>query len=185
MTSNAYIASDGETLMKVGKANDTQRREKQIALPMTVTVACLDESAAHRVESQLRQFVIEQGGIRHQSTIDWFKFDEQIYAVLCEFAGKLDGFEVIPVQEKGLDEEIAELRARYFQLIEEELKESITTLSHQLKNISGELQSKQQQKDKEIERVLREASQREGELREQIGELKAMLRIYKDGETGR
>jgi hypothetical protein len=31
MTSNAYIATDGQTVMKVGKTNDVKRREKQIA----------------------------------------------------------------------------------------------------------------------------------------------------------
>lgn len=32
MTSNAYLATDGEKLMKVGKANNPKRREKQIDL---------------------------------------------------------------------------------------------------------------------------------------------------------
>ena len=59
MPSNAYIASDREKLMKVGKANDTKRREKQINLPINVTLACLDEATAYRVEDQLRQFIVE------------------------------------------------------------------------------------------------------------------------------
>jgi hypothetical protein len=37
MTSNAYIATDGETVMKVGKANDVKRRERQIAIPIKYT----------------------------------------------------------------------------------------------------------------------------------------------------
>src|SRR5574337_2075862 len=90
MTSNAYIATDGEMVMKVGKANDVKRREKQIAVPIKYTIACLDEAAAYRVENQLRDFVIKRGGIRHQGTIDWFKFDAQIYGMLCEFAANMD-----------------------------------------------------------------------------------------------
>jgi hypothetical protein len=35
MTSNAYIATAGENVMKVGKANDVKRREKQVAIPIS------------------------------------------------------------------------------------------------------------------------------------------------------
>ena len=151
--------------MKVGKANDPKRRERQIALPMTVTIACLDEAAAHRVESQLRQFVIEQGGIRHQNTIDWFKFDPQTYGMLCEFAGKLDGFEPIPVQEKSLDREIAELRARYIQLLNDELETLIA------------------EENAKIERLRLDIADRDemiAELREEIGSLKGILKMMKE-----
>ena len=44
MPSNAYIASDGEKLMKVGKSNNPKRREKQIDLTITLTIGCLDDS---------------------------------------------------------------------------------------------------------------------------------------------
>lgn len=65
MPSNAYIASDGVSRMKVGKANDPKRREREIALPIMMTIQCLDEAAALRVETQLREFVIQRGSIRH------------------------------------------------------------------------------------------------------------------------
>ena len=163
-TSNAYIASDDKSLMKVGKANDPKRRERQIALPMTVTIACLDEAAALRVESQLRQFVIEQGGIRHQNTIDWFKFDPRIYAMLCEFAGKLDGFKAVPLPEKDLDQEIYELRMRYIRLLNDELETLIA------------------EENAKIERLRLEIADRDemiGELREEIGFLKGILKMMK------
>lgn len=127
-TSNAYIATDGQKLMKVGKANDIKRREKQIALPMTVTVICLDEDAAFRIESKLRDFVIKRGGIRHAATIDWFAFDPQIYKMLCEFAATIDGFEPLPVKvetETDIEAEIAKLRKRYFKLLEDELQQQL------------------------------------------------------------
>jgi len=127
-TSNAYIATDGEKFLKVGKANDVKRREKQIALPMTVTIICLDEDAAFRVESKLRDFVIKRGGIRHAATIDWFAFDPQIYKMLCEFATTIDGFEPVPVKvetEADIDAEIAKLRKRYFKLLEDELQQQL------------------------------------------------------------
>ena len=148
--SNAYIASDDESLMKVGKANDPKRREREIALPMTVTIACLDEAAALRVESQLRQFVIEQGGIRHQNTIDWFKFDPQIYAILCEFAGGLDGFKAVPVLEKDLDQEIAELQARYFRLLTEEYTKLIRENEEERERLHSELNRERTEKERYI-----------------------------------
>jgi hypothetical protein len=127
MASNAYIATDGEKLMKVGKANDTKRREKQINLPINITLACLDEATAFRVEDQLRQFIVERGGIKHASTLDWFAYDAQIYTMLCEFAGTLDGFEPIHIEDDG-ELEIRAIRKRYFQLIEEERLEEAKSL---------------------------------------------------------
>jgi hypothetical protein len=128
MTSNAYIASDGEKLMKVGKSNNPKRREKQIDLTITLTIGCLDEVSAYRIESQLRQFIIERGGIKHASTVDWFIFDPQIYRMVCEFAANIDGF--TPLSDDDSQEaEIAVLRKRYFQLLAEErdpnLKENL------------------------------------------------------------
>lgn len=38
MPGNACIASDGMSQIKVGKTNDSKRREKQIALPITVKI---------------------------------------------------------------------------------------------------------------------------------------------------
>jgi hypothetical protein len=136
MPSNAYIATDGETVLKVGKSNDVKRREKQIAVPIKCTIACLDETAAYRVETQLRDFVIKRGGLQHQGTIDWFKFDQQIYAMLLEFATGLNGQILVegggsplqgtsvpkstldlPTNEDNLDAEIEVLRTRYYALI--------------------------------------------------------------------
>jgi hypothetical protein len=118
MASNAYIASDREKLMKVGKANNPKQREKQINLPINITLACLDEATAFRVEDQLRQFIVDRGGIKHASTLDWFAYDPQIYTMLCEFAGTIDGFEPIHIEDEG-ELEIRAIRKRYFQLIEE------------------------------------------------------------------
>ena len=145
MSSNAYIASDREKPMKVGKANDTKRREKQINLPINVTLACLDEATAFQVEDQLRQFIVERGGIKHASTLDWFAYDPQIYTMLCEFAGTLDGFEPIHIEDEG-ELEIRAIRKRYFQLIEAEklvetksLKTDNENLGRQISNLEAEL----------------------------------------------
>lgn len=148
--SNAYIASDGEKLMKVGKENDIKRREKQIALPMTVTIICLDEDAAYRVESKLRNFVIKRGGIRHAATIDWFSFDPQIYKMLCEFAATIDGFEPVPVKvetEADIEREIAALRRRYVKLLEDELQQQLDEVRAE----KAQLDERNRQLQEEIE----------------------------------
>jgi hypothetical protein len=168
MGSNAYIATDGETVMKVGKANNPKRREREIALSLTVIIACLDESAARRVEDQLRQFVIEQGGIRHQSTIDWFKFDQKIYAVLCEFAGKLDGSEA-NIIEDDLDTEIMKLRERYYQILFKEEQYKVEVLEREVRRLSDEKQRLKQENDAQREKSL--------SLSERIGMLTAICNI--------
>lgn len=64
----------------------------------------------------------------------------------------------------------------------QQLQAYVEALEAQVEQLQEEKRLLQSQKDKEIERVLRESAQREGELREHIGELKAMLRMYKDRE---
>jgi hypothetical protein len=148
MTSNAYIASDGEKLMKVGKANDLQKREKQIALPITFTVACLNKDAAFRVEHELRDFVIERGGIRHAATKDWFAFDPQIYKMLCEFAAEQDGFKAVPVKEEtqaDIDAEIAALRRRYIRLLETEMQRKLDAVLAEIAQLKSEIRRRQEE----------------------------------------
>lgn len=65
------------------------------------------------------------------------------------------------------------------------LERQNTDLRDEIRQLRDENRALQQVRNTELERVLKqkeeEAVRREGELREQIGELKAMLRIYKDG----
>jgi len=187
MTSNAYIATDGETVMKVGKANNVKLRERQIAIPITFTIACLNEEAAFRVERKLRDFVIKNGGIKKARTIDWFRFDPQIYKMLCEFTGELDGQAIIEhdlENEIDIDREIKSLVNRYYQLLLDELSKEKEQLREEEQKLREEYRQLQQQHNTEMERLLKEkeneAVRREGELREQIGELKAMLRMSKE-----
>jgi hypothetical protein len=200
MTSNAYIATDSETLMKVGKSNDVKRRERELAIPITFTIACFDESTAFRVESELRDFVLQRGGIRHQATIDWFKFDAQIYRMLYEFATNMGGQGVV---ERELDEEIEELVTRYYQLLFHELTIENQRLHEELRELkeaerqlreakrelpkpyreswrqyNAEIERINEEYQSKMEQILKEAARREGELREQIGELKGMLCMY-------
>jgi DNA anti-recombination protein RmuC len=184
MPSNAYVATDGENVMKVGKANDVKRRERELAVPITFTIACLNEAAAFQVEKQLRDFVIRRGGIQYQGTIDWFKFDTQIYRMLCEFAANINSPSVV---EKDLDEEIEELRTCYYQLLIHELtvenqrlREELNQLKESVRQLEEAKRASSQQYSAEMEQILKESARREGDLREQIGELKGMLRFYQE-----
>jgi DNA-binding transcriptional MerR regulator len=64
------------------------------------------------------------------------------------------------------------------------LEKENAQLRQDMESLRGEYRQFQQQHNAEVERLMREketeAVRREGELREQIGELKAMLRMYKE-----
>lgn len=98
MTSNAYIATDGEKMMKVGKANNIKKREQQIGLPITISMRCPDEEVAILIETELRRIVVEMGGTRHPFRVDWFEYDNNIYLMLVAFAQSLDGFSPASIQ---------------------------------------------------------------------------------------
>jgi len=167
MTSNAYIATDGEKVMKVGKANDVKRREKQIAIPIKYAIACLDEEVAFRVESQMRDFVIKKGGIRHQKAVDWFRFDPQIYAMLCEFVTGIDGQKlpekaprkvapkevVAPPQEMDLDTEIHMLVMRYHKLLRDEMRLKLQEAEQKIQRLRETLENERKRADEEINAI--------------------------------
>ncbi len=171
MQSNAYIAQgkrDGAPVMKVGKANNIKRRERQIAIPVHFTIACLDEDAALRVESRLRDFVIEQGGIRHPGTIDWFRFDPQIYQMLCEFAQGLDAQEV--ATGISLDDEIGMYVARYRRLLLDELDRRIVDLKDQIAEVERIRGEEREEFQMQITQLNREIAVLEYRLAEKGGE---------------
>ena len=137
MASNAYIARgnrDGKTVMKVGKANNILQREKQIAVSIEFTIACLDAEAAFRVESQLRDFVVGQGCIRYHGTIDWFEFDQRVYEMLSEFASNVKAEPPFDSEE----DEISLLLNRYHQLLAQERQ--LAALRAELDNAIARLQ---------------------------------------------
>jgi hypothetical protein len=111
MINNAYIATDNKTVMKVGKSNNLKQREKDIALPITFMIPCLDELAARKVETKLRKFIVNHGGIKYRSRLDWFEFDPQIYNMLLEFAAGLYDPGII---EDNLDKEMVQVVRHYY-----------------------------------------------------------------------
>jgi hypothetical protein len=177
MSSNAYLATDGEKLMKVGKANNPKRREKQIDLTITLTVACLDEVSAYRIEDQLRHFIAERGGIKHASTVDWFAFDPQIYRMVCEFAANLDGYKALS-EEESQDAEIDVLRRRYFKLLVDESR--VDSKENILKAENENLQRKIVDLEKELDEERKEKSSLLGQMSEWKGMFKGIRESLRD-----
>ena len=69
-------------VMKIGKANNIDQREKQIGVTITHAVRLRDEATAFRVETQLRE-IMRMGGAKQLSdTHDWFEFHQSIYKAI-------------------------------------------------------------------------------------------------------
>jgi hypothetical protein len=185
MSSNAYIATDGESLLKVGKANNIKKREQQIGLPITIYLGCPDEEVALLIETEFRRIVIEMGGVRHASGVDWFEYDKDIYFMLMAFAQSLDGFKPASIQ--GLpNPEITRRRKEYIQqlkvlrhkMIKEylaerdnteieirSLKARITSLEEQRAELRQELNNEREK----VYKLIREIGYMEGRLKGLIG----------------
>jgi hypothetical protein len=138
--SYTYLAAgqvDGVYLMKVGKTNHLKRRSRQLGLPIALSISSLTEKGAFHVESALRQFVIQQGGVRFKNTIDWFILDQRIYDLLQEYFVGLSAHE--PAQTLSLDEEIATYRRRYIELLVNEYRRERDTALAQLQDAVFEI----------------------------------------------
>jgi hypothetical protein len=144
VSSNAYIASDGKTVMKVGKTNDFWKRMQQIGLPMTAIVSCSDEMTALLIERELRHIAVEMGGIRHPAKVDWFEFDNDIYLMLLAFAESLSGF--TPTYIDGVpNNEITMLRKQYVQQLKEMKHQENTEYLAQRNNQEREMRELKRQ----------------------------------------
>lgn len=175
MKSNVYLAFGqigGVPVMKVGKANDLKRREKQLRIDVEFSLACVSEGDALVFEDRLREHAFSLGASSFRG-YDWFYYDDNVYealkAILIEFGSDESVLK--------LEREVAQYQLRYHQM-------KVESLEAQVEQLQEEKRFLQQQKDAEVERILRESSQREGALREQIGELKAMLRMYRERDDG-
>ena len=170
--SYAYIAAgqvDGVHLMKVGKTNNLKRRGGEIGILIELSTASLTEAGALRLETELRQFVIAQGGIRYRNTIDWFAFDVRIYALLCEH------FTAQPVPEfsesLSPDEEIALYRRRYIQLLKQELRTALEATEERAKQLQEEIDRLRQRIDSVRNEEREKAREREQGLFDEIVKL--------------
>lgn len=73
-------------VMKIGKANNLDQREKQIGITITHAVRLKDEQTAFRVESQFREMLRVGGAKQFAGTNDWFEFRQSIFkAIMAQF----------------------------------------------------------------------------------------------------
>jgi hypothetical protein len=173
MTSNAYIASDGKTVLKVGKTNNFWKRMKQIDLPMTAIIACPDEATALLIETELRHIVLEMGGIRHPEKIDWFEFDADIHMMLQAFLESLRGY--TPRYINGLpDNEITRLRKEYVQglkdLQQQKVKEHLSAryeYEREIRDLKHQIVYLEEERDR-LHKELAQERQKRAELNHQI-----------------
>lgn len=167
-------------LMKVGKTNHLQRRSRQLGLSITVSTALLTEAAAFRVESDLRKFVIQQGGIRFKKTLDWFIFDERIYDLLQEYFSGLSESE--PESALSLDEEIALYRRRYIELIEAEYRREIEARRAQIQVANAEIDRLRTEIERQRERYLQEIKEMYAEKSQQNSGLYQRIGMLEERE---
>lgn len=171
MSSNAYVASDGKTVMKVGKTNNFWKREKQISLPMTAIIFCPDELTAFLIERELRRIAIEMGGVRHPARVDWFEFDSDIHLMLQAFVESLNGFTPASIDGPPTDEivlrrkqYVQQLKAMQQKMVREylaqrddqvremrELRRQIAHLEEEHYRLNKELANTREQLQKEIQ----------------------------------
>ena len=173
MTSNAYIATDGKTVMKVGKTNNFWKRMEQIDLPMTAIIACPDEATALLIETELRNIVLEMGGMRHPKKVDWFEFDADIHMMLQAFLESLRGY--VPKYINGLpDNEITTLRKEYVQqlkdLQQQRVKEHLLARNdyeREIRDLKRQIVYLEEERDR-LRKELAEERQKRAELNHEI-----------------
>lgn len=173
--SYTYITSghiNGIHMMKVGKTNHLKRRSRQIGLPIAFSTVSLTEKGAFRVESALRQFVIQQGGVHFKNTIDWFIFDQRIYDLLQEYFIGLFAHEPA-AQTLSPDEEIATYRRCYIELLMSEYRRERDTALAQLQDSMFEIDRLR----KELKEQREDSGKEIIELNRQIARLELRLEM--------
>ena len=140
MLSNVYIARGargGTAVMKVGKTNNIRQRQRELSITIELCIPQPDATSALDLETQLRLFVLTQGGKRLPRTTDWFYFDLHIYTALCAVVAELNEEAAsyteiaflpmefsksvaVKAEEDDDDAEIEALRKRYHRLLADE-----------------------------------------------------------------
>ncbi len=152
--------------MKVGKSNDVKRRQRELQITIDDSIMRLNPNSAYRVEKQLREFVIQQGGIRYRETLDWFLFDPEIYEALQHY------FLRHVTDSLSQEDEVLRFVRRYYEII-------ITEITTENVNFQQEQATTQIEIDrlkKQIEERKRAREEVKHERKHSRGEMKRLLR---------
>ena len=155
MKSSAYIGQgirESTRVMKVGKSNDVKRRQRELPITIERIAVCVSEAAAYQFENDLRRFIIQQGGIRYQKTLDWFEFDERIYKLLSQFFEPTASEEIHELTE---NEEIQLFREKYRDLLQQTLDAAEDEIGYLRKRLD-EVREEEQTKSRDREEKLRD-----------------------------
>jgi hypothetical protein len=175
--SNVYVATDGKTVMKVGKTNNVKQREKQIDLPITIKLSCPNAAVAFQIEREFRHIIVEMGGVRHVDKVDWFDFDSEIYLALLAFATSLEGFK--PTLYDGIpDAEIPLRRKQFVQGIKDERKTTIKELSHENQRLRQKITFLEEERE-ELREELKTLQENYERLLLKFGRLEGTIHVMK------
>lgn len=102
-------------LMKFGKANRLEGRQKGLTLKIEYACVCKDDKAAFVLEKEMRHFMRGLGARQYNHSNDWFDFDSEIYAAChAEFLRVANGNLIHIENEIDPDElDIESLRHKY------------------------------------------------------------------------
>ena len=180
--SNAYVGQgtrDNVHIIKIGKSNDVKRRQRELSITLDRIATCVSEAAAYQFEADLRQFVMQQGGIRYKQTLDWFEFDKRIYDMLVTFFEKQ---RVEKATELSEEEEISLYREKYAVLLQtalEAAEEQIEELHEEIMRLRNEADQREQIHQERVDSVRNEerskASEREQQLLDEIIKLNRQM----------
>lgn len=188
MSSFIYLASGGiydDRLMKIGKSNRPEHREKALGIKIDLVLRLESAKAAFIEETLFRKQIKRLGAVSYNRSFDWFLYNEAIYqrvrsALLEKGAFCFTGASSKPATSE-LDLDIARLRARYRKILRKEAEEKSLIkerdkLNAQISELLADLEMVKAENRKAIDRCYNEFREREGRLREQIGALKMQLR---------
>lgn len=125
--SHVYLAlgySDAQSVMKVGKANNIDKRCAQIKLDIEVFAECDSEQDAFLLERKLRQMMRASGAQRLRGN-DWFVLNADIYSDVRAYLADSVGIDMLRHYRGALnaeDFEVAWLRACYKSMLERQLE---------------------------------------------------------------
>ena len=175
MTSNAYVGQGvcgNAHVMKVGKSNNVTRRERELGITIEHIAQCISETTALELENHLREFVIQEGGVRYKRTLDWFEFDKRIYNILVIFFNQ-EYIRQSP--ELNEEDEILLFQEKYYDLLQtslEDAEEQIEILQEEVERLRDQLQRRV---DTVRDQERQKASEREQQLLDEIIKLNCQM----------
>lgn len=86
MASHVYLATGlviGVRVMKIGKTNTPNRRQRQISLEITHLHECANERDAFSLETRMRNFWLKRLARPLEHSQDWFLFNEPLFDAIA------------------------------------------------------------------------------------------------------